>query len=349
MKKTLLLLSLSFLSISAEAKKFVIFTDQKDGAKAEEVKQEFLKTYPFSTYRIEFEIVVLKPEELDCKSMYNIERNMGCENSDKLQERAIAMGGDQAMIIKDVDKHGGSGGGVPVMTTKSPPNLMLHEYLHTLGLCDEYEYKKGESGNYCSGSIATPNMVILDVQSYYGSDPFARRTHMWDIPWFKKIEDRTPITNSGGKQLGTGTVDSNTKAGVNYSDSPSALSEPIGLYEGKTCRQYGASVRTWQPGGTATIMDVLEAGLGGPMEIVVDDILKSRGFKKKLDKTPDAPKKRLKPVIGETFATQQLGEGSVVPTPREPTFVDDTSRSNEKPLFEWLSNLFRSIGDALSR
>jgi hypothetical protein len=130
---------------------------------------------------------------------------------------------------------------------------------------------------------------------------------------------------------------------------PSALSEPIGLYEGKTCRQYGNSVRTWQPGGTATIMDVLDAGLGGPLEIVVDDILKSRGFKKKLDNTPDAPKKRLKPVVGEELATQQYGEGVVSQASKEPTFVDDTSRSNEKSLFDWLSNLFRSIGDAISR
>jgi hypothetical protein len=349
MKKTLLLISLTFVSISAEAKKFVIFTDQKDGAKAEEVKQEFLKTYPFSTYKIEFEIVVLDPSELDCKSMHNIERNLGCDNSEKLQERAIAMGGEQAMIIKDVDKHGGSGGGVPVVTTKSPPNLMLHEYLHTLGLCDEYEYKKGEAGNYCQERLTAPNMVILELERYYASDSFARRTHMWDIPWFKKIENRTPITNSGGKQIGTGSVDSQAKAGTNYSDVPSALSEPIGLYEGKTCRQYGNSVRTWQPGGTATIMDVLDAGLGGPLEIVVDDILKSRGFKKKLDNTPDAPKKRLKPVVGEELATQQYGEGVVSQASKEPTFVDDTSRSNEKSLFDWLSNLFRSIGDAISR
>ena len=351
MKKRFLFILLSLCVFRAEAYKFVIFTDQKNGQKAEEVKREFSTVYPFSTYKIDFEIVVLDPKELECRSQYNIERNIGCNDTKKLQQKALELGGDQAMVVKESNVYGGSGGSVPVMTTLAKPNLLIHEYLHTLGLCDEYEYKKEETELYCGDLVSvTPNQVVLNVQDSYVNDREARYIHNSKIPWYKRIISRTPITNTNGTRLGTGVVDSGQNAPANYSDSPLILAQPIGLYEGRTCRQSPKKIRTWQPGGTATIMDNLDAGMGGAMEVIVDDVLKSRGFKKKIEIDAVVTQERLKSVVGEGVAeVKQYREGVVDPSPQETVAIDDTSRSNKMPLLEWLTDFFRTIDSSVGR
>lgn len=85
------------------------------------------------------------------------------------------------MIIKDSDKWGGSslvGGGVPVITTGTSTKAMLHEYMHTLGLCDEYEYAASEAHFYCKGE-ANPNLVFIDPLDPYAADSMAR-PNIWE-------------------------------------------------------------------------------------------------------------------------------------------------------------------------
>ena len=194
----------------------------------------------------------------------------------QIASEASRLGVDQVFIVKESSVYGGSGGSIPVITTNSTPRMILHEYLHTLGLCDEYTYSASEANIYCS--LSGPNMAIIEPNpAGYSSDLDARSQHMSAIPWKTLISENTPVTHSTPLKLGTGSVDSSIFATPNTTNSASTLGSKIGLYEGKTCINASPSKKSWQPGQEASIMEFLDAGLGASNEAMIENILKSRG------------------------------------------------------------------------
>lgn len=335
MKKLMALPLFLLYAGQAHALKYVIFTDQPDGKKAEEVVQMMKSTYPFSAHNVDFEIVKLKKEELDCGSRSRdkngeiIKRAVTCEGNNGFQNMAARRGGDQAMIIKDLDYHGGtsSSGGVPVMTTGSHPRVMLHEYMHTLGLCDEYDYPQSEADAHCDDMGDTPNATVFEPRPSYGSDEEARRIHTKDIPWYSSILETTKITN--GSSLGTGTV-ANEKEVPNNSNMPLVLAEPIGLFKGRVCKNATKPKTSWLPGGKKTVMDDYTAGLGPYNEKQVEKILFSKGSSRKMEvKQPE--------VVVRDEGSLELPE------------VNDSPRNFFKDLFEMIGNFFKGLFNTISR
>lgn len=331
---------------SAYAYKYIIYTDDTKTDKAEQISELMRTTYPFSKFDIDVEIVTVKPEELPCDSTNGIDRLVTCETSDDLQKRTMQSGGDQAMILKDSSKYGGSshiGSGVPVITTESDPRTMLHEYLHTLGLCDEYEYKQSEAIVYCGRDRDNrPNVALIDPLDPYGSDSMAKAKHSIQIPWFGDILSTTPITNTDGTRLGTGDVDPQKRAARNETGEPQVLGEPTGLYKGKVCNNaYPRPKTSWQPGSGTTIMENTNAGLGAPLEKIVEKLLVSKGVRTKLQFMEEGPV--AKPAVQEEPA------GSVVVDSHPMEKINDTARSFVKSFFSWTKDFFESVRKVLSR
>ncbi len=330
----------------AEAYKYVIVTDQADPKKSEEIVALLKETYPFNTYSAEFEILKVDSTKLKCDSQYDIERNVGCQNSDEILTMAQKRGADQTMVVKDLPKHGGSaavGGGIPVITSGTDAKVMLHEYLHTLGLCDEYKFKASETNLYCTAPGRPPNVAYFEPLNYYVNDRDARNKHVFDIPWYKSILSSTPITNSGGKVLGTGDVNDKALASNNTSLIPLALKELVGLYKAGVCDNATPKRTTWIPEGNVTIMNDYKAGLGSYTEKKVDEILLSKGLKKKLDN--EVP--RDAEIVDHGLVDPP--PATVVVNARPDRTVNDSSRGFFKSFFSWVSDFIRSIGNAITR
>lgn len=344
--KTLMAGSVCMLVMnSAHAYKYVIYTDDTKTDKAEQIGEIMRTTYPFSKFDIDIEIVTLKPEELSCGSTNGIDRLVTCDNSGDLQKRAMLSGGDQAMILKSSTKFGGSshiGGGVPVITTEADPRAMLHEYMHTLGLCDEYEYKQSEAMVYCSPDRdKRPNVVLIDPLNPYGSDGMAKAKHSFQIPWFADIISTTPITNTEGTILGTGDIDPQKRAARNNTTEPQVLGEPTGLYKGKVCNNaFPRPKPSWQPGSSVTIMENTNAGLGAPMEKIVEKLLISKGVRTKLQFMEEGPVKK---------PAQEEPAGSVVVDSQPMERINDTARSFVKSFFGWTKDFFENVKKVFSR
>lgn len=344
----LLVMSSMFAASSAHALKFVIYTDESSGKSSEKVAEVMKNTYPFSKFNIEVEIVKIATSELDCFSSNGVERALTCKNLDSFQKKALERGGDQAMVIKDLNKHGGSatlGGGVPVMASGSNPRVMLHEYMHTLGLCDEYEYPANEADGYCTLDSGGANLVMIAPEDPYVGDRYARNKHRFDIPWFKDIASTTPITNGGGKLLGTGSVDYNQNVATNLSRMPSALSETSGLYKGKNCNKAKFPKAVWHPGGASTIMEKVDNGLGAPLEKIVERILASKGTTRRLqveEVSGAAPEK----FHGNGEHPAQV----MLPAPEAaPSQVDDSGRGFFKSFFDMLQGAFESMTRSITK
>ena len=328
---------------SAHAYKYVIYTDETVTKKSEEVAEMMKSTYPFNKFDIEVEIVHVSPDELDCGSTHGIDRLVSCKNSNKIQALAAKRGGDQAMIVKNISKWGGSssvGGGVPVITTGTSSKAMLHEYMHTLGLCDEYEYSPSEAEIYCEKERMRPNLVFITPLPSYGSDPEAKGLHGGSIPWNSDILPTTPITTAG--QLGTGVVDFKKQAPLNNSTMAMVLSEPTGLYRGQVCNQAKPPRYSWQPGGSSTVMNNVYAGLGAPLERIVERLLISKGVDKKLQFAENEPN------VSDEKKNDERG-GDIVVDSKPQTSINDTGRGLFKSFFSWIKELFESIGRSLSR
>ena len=327
---------------SAHAYKFVLFTDDTKTQKADQIAELMKNTYPFTKFNIEVEIVRVQPHELTCESKNGIDRLVMCDNAKDIQKMAIKRGGDQAMILKDMPKHGGSslvGGGVPVITTTARPRDMLHEYMHTLGLCDEYEYKVAEATLACTNT--GENLAMIEPLDPYASDSMARVRHVSQIPWFSDISSTTPITNTGGTRLGTGDVDFKKLSPVNTTSMGMMLSEPTGLFKGKRCRNAFPPKTAWHPGGSATIMENANAGLGAPIEKIVERLMISKGAKKKLQYYEETDV--VKPPKKEESA------GSVVVSPRPMDKINDTARGFMKSFFSWTKELFENVKKVFTR
>lgn len=342
------------LGFEAQAYKYVIITDQADPKKSQEVIELFKNTYPFNTFSVEFEILKVDSGKLECDSQYGIERNIGCKNDSEIEGMAQERGADQVMVVKELSKYGGSssvGGGFPVITTSSDARVMIHEYLHTLGLCDEYKFKPSEAKLYCSNSRNTPNLAYIQPEDQYSSDSDARRKHMWDIPWFSSITGKTLITNSGERALGTDPAGSNSQAAINTARFPMAIDSQanrIGLYRASVCDNASPPIPTWKPEGIITVMSDINAGLGAHAEKTVDKIMLSKGIKKKLDnEVPRNPE-----VVVQNQKSPQAQVGSVsrdIVNADPDQAVNNSSRGFFKSFFAWIGDLIRQIGNAMTR
>jgi len=283
--KLIVLLSLFFIS-NANAYKMTIYTDQADQASANSVISTFKKTYPFNQFEMDFEVKVVKPDELKCAPMNGIARLLGCDSLNIARD-AGSRGVDQALIIKHSKMYGGSGGAIPIMSSSSPPSTIIHEYLHTLGLCDEYEYSVNEADYYCTEGGANLVLIAPNPKGYF-NDADARAQHMGQIPWASLIKSTTPISRP--PSLGTGVVNHSTYSSANTSSGPNKVNSAVGLYEGKTCKNTSISKNvSWQPGGEASIMEFLDAGLGAANEQIVAKILASKGVRRKVAVAMPAP------------------------------------------------------------
>lgn len=274
------LVILSFLSLNLFAYTIGIYTDEAGGAKARQVINEMSATYPFSILDIEYEIIPQTTEQLDCGFRTpGIDRLPTC-NSGEQRNHARRNGIDQPIIIMDHERYGGSGGGIPVMTTAAPPATMMHEYLHTLGLCDEYEYSQSEADYYCPYMENKENVTLIRPRDNYESDNRARRRHYDDIKWYAVIASTTPITNGGGSRLNLGTTTSSAQAIAprNLSTSPTTVGSAIGLYRGRTaCKNASRPFYLWHPGQERNVMENLDMGLGRANEVIVTRLLLERG------------------------------------------------------------------------
>jgi hypothetical protein len=268
-------------STSAHAYKISVYTDQPDQSKAQEVINTFKNTYPFNQYDIEYEVKSVQSSELSCKADAAIARLPECDTHGIVLD-AAARGVSQAIIVKDNPVYGGSGGAIPIVTTGSPATVAVHEYMHTLGLSDEYQYSAAEAVTYCQG-VSSPNLVYIEPNpNGYQNDSSARSQHMGQIPWAEFIKSETPITHSGGTLLGTDGVNHDMYATPNSTGAASRMGSPVGLYEGKTCKSAVPAMTTWQPGREASIMEFVAAGLGAGNEMTIAKALESRGVRRKI-------------------------------------------------------------------
>jgi len=70
--------------------------------------------------------------------------------------------------------------------------------------------------------------------------------------------------------LGTGGVTHDSWSSNNSSDLPNNIVSAIGLYRAYVCDKAIPVKYSWQPGREATIMEHLNAGLGGANEKIVE-------------------------------------------------------------------------------
>ena len=247
--------------------KYVIYTDQNPSTKANEVKNLMKGMPPFSEMNMQIEIRQMSTQDLGCAPTPGIDRLVVC-NNDTINQRAASEGFDQPLVVSSSSNYGGSGGSVPVITTADnvPASMMVHEYMHTLGFCDEYVYSAQDLAtyDYCATQFVSnkPNLVqITPDADGYANDQEARSQHGGQIPWFSHILPSTAIASS---TLGT----------------PSLGSQIIGLFPSEMCKNSPNNVHLWKPGSAATIMDLPSAPLG-PLEPILRDALMSVGLRPK--------------------------------------------------------------------
>lgn len=265
-----LIIFFTYSCILQAATTITLVTDQHSMKSAQLVKEEFLKTPPFSLIPdLEIKIIRIDPKQVTCKSFeakydqndlkqmdeflksvgqilpqkcreqyskgFTIERLEIC-NNDELLKIAADKNVEHLIFIKDNEKYGGSGGEIPVINSGSPASMAIHEFLHKFGIADEYAYGECEAPYYCYKSA--PNVAIFNDSPPYSSDAEARKKHASQIPWFGSIKPATLITT--GTNLGTPTP------------------KVVGLFKAVTCEKAMPSIKSWKPGSEETIMEILE-------------------------------------------------------------------------------------------
>lgn len=214
----------------------VITTDQDSGQRANEVRRYLLRTPPFSQMEnLEVKVVkVNNSRDLSCAGgAHGIDRLVTCRSSE-LASLALQHGADRLVHITSNIKYGGSGGQFAVANSGLPNAMVMHELLHTLGLCDEYKYSAADAQIYCPHIKTAANVAVFKSVPPYASDEVAKRQHGSDIPWFGQIERTTPIVT--GTQLGTPNPDK------------------IGVFAAGVCSEAKPPVETWKPGSKSTVM-----------------------------------------------------------------------------------------------
>lgn len=262
---TIIVFSNIFLAHAFAQYKYVIYTDESPATKANEVKSLMERLAPFSEMNMQIEVRSLSTADLGCAPDRGIQRLVVCNNR-SITRLAMREGFDQPLVVSSNPNYGGSGGGVPVITSAPnvPASMMVHEYMHTLGFCDEYIYSVADLArhNYCSRRLTAnrPNLArITPRRGGYSDDQDARRRHRNAIPWFGHIENATPISSGS---LGT----------------PAGEANRIGLFPSETCMNSQGTLHIWKPGTAQTIMDSLHAPIGH-LEPILREALLSAGLR----------------------------------------------------------------------
>ncbi len=250
--------------------RYVIYTDEPSGQKAQEVAHYFRNTTPFNEFDIEIVVKQMSSEELKCGSYPGIERLVTCDER-TIQRKAMSEDFDQAFVVSDRDYYGGSGGQVPVITSsrRTPITMISHEYMHLLGFCDEYEFSEAEADYYCSEESLRNKVNAVEItpkESGYSSDQEARGSHSGQIPWYGEILGTTPIS--------AGTL-----------GSPANHAADIGLFENNSCKKAKRKVHLWRPGGGSNIMHDLTAPVA-PYENLLRQALASAGLQRRPSPPP---------------------------------------------------------------
>jgi hypothetical protein len=245
--------------------KYVIYTDENPTTKANEVKTLMEGLPPFSEMNMQIEIRSMSTQVLNCAPTPGIDRLVECDNN-AITAQAVRDGFDQPLVVSASSNYGGSGGAVPVITSASnvPASMMVHEYMHTLGFCDEYVYSAQDLAtyDYCSPQLLTntPNLVKIEPsRTGYSNDQEARSLHGNQIPWFEHIQAPTPISSVS---LGT----------------PLTGASQIGLFPSGMCRNSTRTMHLWKPGSAPNIMDQLSAPIGA-LEPILREALVSTGLR----------------------------------------------------------------------
>jgi hypothetical protein len=253
------------LSFSTLAQyRYVIYTDQQPPSRAQEVRDFFQNTPPFSEFHFEMEIRSMMTDELACQATEGIPRLVVCDTR-TIMDQAYYDNFDQAFVVSDSEAYGGSGGAIPVITSSNsvPISTMIHEYMHVLGFCDEYIYSAQdlETFDYCSPNFisnAVNAVEITPLEEGYTGDQQARATHARSIPWYRHIQETTPIAT---QSLGT----------------PGGQSNEIGLFPSMTCQNSSREIHLWKPGHN-TIMSNLNDPIG-PLVPLLREALLSIGLR----------------------------------------------------------------------
>lgn len=244
--KTLLLLVAPFFSISSEAGKLVLVTD--DPEYAEKVRALLEKTEPYASMQpfiVEIHRTDSDTLNAGCKINSQVERAMSCANV--VNSIAANTNADKVLVIKNDPRYAAGaeiGGLGAAMTTSTHPRASLHELGHLAGFADECSYTNAAEANiYCNAEWSGPNVAFLRESPPYPNDESARSRHSPAIPWFRQILPSTKITT--GTNLGT--------------PQPNL----IGLYRSPTCDKATNGISSWRPGDekTPSIMGTLEGDI----------------------------------------------------------------------------------------
>lgn len=229
---------ISFSALATEPFRIMIIADQDATGRANEFKTYLRQNVPpFNRMQdadLQIDIRTLSQAEnnMNCQSTPGIERLVTCDSA-FLQGIA---GNSLAVAITSIpDVNGGSGGGIPVGTTKLPFPMMVHEMLHTAGISDEYPYETSdEQTRYCGNPQATSNYAYFKPGPPYATEGEARTRHTPDVRWMPRILAGTPIRPSA-ETLGT---------------PEASLLRPgeqkIGLYRGGKCPPVDGK-ESWRP------------------------------------------------------------------------------------------------------
>lgn len=276
--KTILIFLTLILPIISFGYTVVLLTDQPTMAKAVEVKQMLSSMYPFNKFSIDFKIVKVAKDKLDCGPHNGIPRLITCSIFEQTKAKMLNFA-HQVITVADYPEYGGSGGVFPVITTNSPKEVALHELLHTYGFKDEYKYSAYESQFYCNKNIKSLNSVVLkDINQTFNSNQEALNSYQKQIPWYKTFLNNTIITHENGTLLGSGTIDG--CEAFNFTTMPKTIE--VGLYPGETCNNHPDNIQVWHPSGKKTIMHTLTCGLSGYFESAVWGVLKKKRAKVKI-------------------------------------------------------------------
>lgn len=281
--------------------KILFLTDEPGGARAREVAAAFASTTPWSMFDITTEIMEKTSEELECAEGETIKRLITA-NRGLASTEASRNGADQAIIICNLSMHGGSGGSIPVVAANARSvQVAFHEFMHTLGFSDEYEYSASEALIYCADldhrtGVNLAHIVPLDS---YASDEVARTEHSPEIPWYSNIFAATPITQDS--KLGT----------------PSSVTNTFGLFESATCRSAVPSIPMWKPGSATSIMQSTAS------TVTIDGIYSNMLFDILVDK--GVP---LRELPSETTSNPRVNDTSLARTGNSGTSTQSDSASS---------------------
>jgi hypothetical protein len=260
------------VSLSANAAKLVIATDQINGEKASAIQRLIQTSEPFnllSSSELTVQVKILDPKikPIVCKPMmikytdkeiislqywskqsgvditeddlkkyrngYTIDRLVECDHA-ALVNVAAEFSADHMLFVRESNFEGGSGGAIPVILAGSRTGIGLHEWLHTFGLADEYAYKTEEAPFFCSGHNWVNVAIFNDAPPYSGSGD-VRARHATQIPWLATISPKAFLTT--GDQLG------------------SPHFGQVGIFKSATCSKVVPVLKSWKPTGYTTVME----------------------------------------------------------------------------------------------